>query len=148
MRILNRCFISSFAFFSFFIILVSSAPLLAQARPLIEMNYYKIQGGHKEEWLDLYRRNHLPILLDHKQNGLIEDVRLYEISAHQLEPGYDYLVMIHLKNWTLKDEMEKRGEELTKRLYPDEKKFKEEENRRWELTERHWDEVVRPVKEE
>ena len=73
------------------------APARAQPRDVIEVSYYKIKGGFKAEWLALYKKNHLPILQDHKNAGVLQSVE-------------------------------------------------KEENRRWELTERHWDEVLRPAK--
>jgi hypothetical protein len=123
-----------------------SAPVSAQTRDVIEVSYYKIKGGHKAEWLALYKKNHLPILQDHQKAGLIQSIEINEISFHQAEPAWDYQVVMRMKNWVAFDEMSKREDEVKKRLYPSQDRFDEEENRRWELTERHWDEVIRPVK--
>ena len=55
-------------------------------------------------------------------------------------------MIMRMKNWAAMDEMSKREDEVKKRLYSNKEQFDKEENRRWELTERHWDEVIRPVK--
>jgi len=120
----------------------------SQGREVIEVSYYKIKGGLKSEWLELYKKNHLPILRDHQRAGLILRIEIYEIAFHEAEPGWDYKVVQQMKNWSALDEMEKRVEEVRKRLYPNKEQFDKEENRRWEITERHWDEIVRPVKME
>ncbi|MCI0690868.1 hypothetical protein L0337_02560 [candidate division KSB1 bacterium] len=123
-----------------------SAPSLAQTRDVIEVSYYKIKGGHKAEWLALYKKNHLPILQDHQKAGLIQSMEIYEIAFHQTEPPWDYQVVMRMKNWAAFDEMGKRDDDVKKQLYSNREQFDKEENRRWELTERHWDEVIRPVK--
>lgn len=131
---------------SFTVSFLLSAPASAQTRDVIEVSYYKIKGGHKAEWLALYKKNHLPILQDHQKAGLIQSIDIYEIAFHQTEPAWDYQVVMRMKNWAAFDEMGKRDDEVKKRLYPNQERFDEEENRRWELTERHWDEAIRPVK--
>ncbi len=123
-----------------------SAPASAQPRDVIEVSYYKIKGGHKAEWLALYKKNHLPILQDHQKAGLIQSLEIYETAFHQTDPAWDYQVVMRMKNWAAFDEMGKRDDEVKKRLYPNQEQFDKEENRRWEITERHWDEVIRPVK--
>jgi hypothetical protein len=122
-----------------------SAQASAQPRDVLEVSYYKIKGGLKAEWLALYKKNHWPILQDHQKVGLIETLEIYEIAFHQTDPAWDYKVVMRMKNWAAFDEMAKRDEEVRKQLYPNKEQFDKEENRRWEITERHWDEVIRPV---
>ena len=146
MNIQARRLLRVSAAISFCVWLLSALSASAQEREIIEMNHYKIKGGLKSEWLELYKKNHLPILQDHQKAGLIQDIKIFEISSHQLEPDLDYLVMIHLKNWSARDAMEKREDEVRQRLYPAKEKFEQEENRRWEITVKHWDTAIRPVK--
>ncbi|MGH7595425.1 MAG: hypothetical protein ACREOI_03690 [bacterium] len=131
---------------SFIIILLLSTPAWSQSRDVIEVSYYKIKGGSKSEWLALYKKNHLPILQDHQKAGLIQSIEINEIAFHQADPAWDYQVIMRMKTWSAMDEMSKREDEVKKRLYSNKESFDKEENRRWELTERHWDEVIRPVK--
>ncbi|MDZ7344974.1 MAG: hypothetical protein ONA90_10730 [candidate division KSB1 bacterium] len=131
---------------SFILGVFLSANAFAQTRDVIEVSYYRIKGGHKAEWLSLYKKNHLPILQAHQQAGLITRIEIFEIAFHEIEPGWDYQVVMRMKDWAAFDEMGKREEEVRKRLYPNKEQFEKEENRRWEITERHWDEVIRPVK--
>jgi hypothetical protein len=131
---------------SFAVSFLLSAPASAQPRDVIEVSFYKIKGGYKAEWLALYKKNHLPILQDHQKAGLIQSIEINEISFHHAEPAWDYQVVMRMKNWAAFDEMAKREEEVKKRLYPNQEQFDKEENRRWEIAERHWDEVIRPVK--
>jgi len=131
---------------SFILILFLSAPVWSQPREVIEVSYYKIKGGSKSEWLGLYKKNHLPILQDHQKAGVIQSIEVNEVAFHQSDPAWDYQVVMRMKTWAAMDEMSKREDEVKRRLYPNKEPFDKEENRRWELTERHWDEVIRPVK--
>jgi len=137
---------SQWCVLSFILILLLSSPAWPQSRDVVEVSYYKIKGGSKSEWLALYKKNHLPILQDHQKAGLIQAIEINEIAFHQTDPAWDYQVVMRMKNWAAMDEMSKREDEVKKRLYPNKEPFDKEENRRWELTERHWDEVIRPVK--
>jgi hypothetical protein len=129
----------------FFLMLCVSAPAWTQSRDVAEASYYKIKGGYKAEWLALYKKNHLPLLQDHQKAGLIQAIEINEIAFHQADPAWDYQVVMRMKNWAAMDEMGKREDEVKKRLYTNKEQFDKEENRRWELTERHWDEIIRPA---
>ncbi len=116
-----------------------------QDRPVIEESYYKIKGGLTAEWLELYKKNHLSILKELQKEGIIESIELYEISYHRDVGGYNYKAVLRLKNWSALDEMNRRFDKVREKLFPDKAAFDKEEARRWEITEHHWDDVVRPV---
>ena len=135
-------------FASVFILLLlagRSADTQPQDRAVIEESYYKIKGGLTAEWLNLYKKNHLSILRELQKERIIESIELYEISYHRDVGGYNYKAILRLKNWSALDEMNKRFDKVRETLFPDKAAFDKEESRRWEITEHHWDDVIRPV---
>ncbi len=106
--------------------------------PVTAAYYYRVKWGHHEEWLDLFRRNHWPILREQLRDGRFTDVRLYEPRFHgDGRADWDVMVTITYRDWAA---LEARSEADVKlRLYPDQDRFRSEEARRFELLEAHWD---------
>ncbi len=100
--------------------------------------YYKVKWGHQEEFLGLFRKNHLPILRKQIESGRILSLEMISPRYHQPEETrWDYRVTIVFKNATRA--MEGDPAELVKQLYPDQETFKREEQRRFEILDAHWD---------
>ncbi len=108
------------------------------ARPITAAYFYRVRWGHHEEWLDLFRRNHWPILREQLTSGRFTDVRLYEPRYHgDGRADWDVMVTITYRDWAA---LEAHSEAAIKlRLYPDQERFLAEEARRFELLEAHWD---------
>jgi hypothetical protein len=106
--------------------------------PITAAYYYRVKWGHHEEWLDLFRRNHWPILHEQLREGRFTDVRLYEPRYHgDGRADWDVMVTITYRDWAA---LEAHSEaELKLRLYPDQVRFQSEEARRFELLDAHWD---------
>jgi hypothetical protein len=112
--------------------------------------YYKIAPGGMvpggtSEWLSLYLKNHHPILKQLKKEGLILSEKLYERRFHAESPAWDYKVVMVWRDWSALQETSTREPEIVRALYPDKAAHDREEKRRWELTEKHWDDVLREV---
>ena len=118
--------------------------------PVTVEYYYKIvpggmMPGGPSEWLSLYLRNHHPILRQLKKDGLILSERVYERRFHAESPAWDYKVVMVWRDWAALDEAGKREPEIIRSLFPDKAAHDREEKRRWELTEKHWDDVLKEV---
>ena len=108
----------------------TSKPLFAQGAPpqssagqpyTIEF-YYKCQWGHQQEFLDLFLKNHWPLLKKIESTGRIVSLKIESPAYHTTEDGrWDYRVTIVYKNST----------EATS--------YKREEQRRFEILLAHWD---------
>ena len=116
--------------------MTSNAP--TSSTPITAAYYYRVKWGHHEEWLDLFRRNHWPILREQLHGGRFTDVRLYEPRFHgDGRADWDVMVTITYRDWAA---LEAHSEaDLKLRLYPDQARFLLEEARRFELLEAHWD---------
>ena len=110
----------------------------ATARPVTVAYYYRVRWGHHDEWLELFRRNHWPILREQLRDGRFIDVRLYTPRFHgDGRADWDVLVTITYRDWAAMEAHSER--EIAARLYPDRERFRAEEQRRFKLLEAHWD---------
>lgn len=108
--------------------------------------FYTVRWGYQEEFLELYRRNHYPLLEAQRESGRLLDIQTYTPRFHgDGRSDWTFLVILVFKNW---EAFGDRGqeEEIIRRLYPDQEKFRREEQRRFELLTAHWDVPLVPVR--
>jgi len=125
-----------------------ATPLLAQGAPpqtsadqpyTIEY-YYKCQWGHQQEFLQLFLKNHYPLLKKIQSTGRILSLKIDSPAYHTTEDGrWDYRVTIKYKNSALATTSNPDEEAFIKELYPDQATYKQEEQRRFEILLGHWD---------
>ena len=107
-----------------------------QPAPFVVEYYYKVKWGHQEEFLTLFRKNHLPLLQKQIASGRIVSVDMIAPRYHMPEPSrWDYRVTIVFKDAA--SAMQGDPPELVKQLYPDQATFKREEQQRFEILEAH-----------
>jgi hypothetical protein len=125
-----------------------AAPLHAQGAPqqssagqpyTIEY-YYKCQWGHQQEFLDLFMKNHYPLLKKIQGTGRIVSLKVESPAYHTTEDGrWDYRVTIVYKNSTVATSSNPDEDAFIKELWPDQETYKKEEQRRFEILAGHWD---------
>lgn len=102
-------------------------------------SYYKVKWGHDEEFLDLYKKNHLPLLKKALERGDIVSIKMEKPRLHDSEETrWDYRVTIVFKNAQAAYDPQ-LTEPYKKTLYPDLDKLKREEQHRFEILLAHWD---------
>ena len=130
-----------------------TAPLMAQGappqggtgQPYTVEYYYKVQWGHQQEFLDLFLKNHFPMLQKVQATGRILSLKIESPAYHTTEDGrWDYRVTIVFKNSTVANEPFDE-EALKKKLFPDQTPYKQEEQRRFEILDAHWDLPIKSV---
>jgi hypothetical protein len=115
-------------------------PQGAAGEPYTVEYYYKVQWGHQQEFLDLFLKNHYPLLQRIVATGRMLSVKIDEPAYHTTEDGrWDYRVTIRFKNSTLATTSNPDEEALIKALWPDQATYKKEEQRRFEILAAHWD---------
>lgn len=101
--------------------------------------YYKVKWGYAEEFLDLYKKNHLPLLKKAQERGDVLKIVVEKPRFHATEDSrWDYRVTLVFKNMQAAFDPN-LTEPYKKALYPDLDKLKAEEKRRFELLISHWD---------
>lgn len=109
-------------------------------RPYVMEYYYKIQWGRQKEFLDLFLKNHFPLLQEIQKSGRILALKIETPANHMSEDSrWDYRVIITYKNSTLATTANPDEEALIKKLYPDQSAYQKEEQRRFEILLAHWD---------
>ncbi len=102
--------------------------------------YYKVQWGHQQEFLQLFLKNHYPLLKKGVESGRMLSVKIATPANHMTEDQrWDYRVTIQYKNSTVATTANPDEEALIKRMYPDQATFQREEQRRFEILLAHWD---------
>jgi hypothetical protein len=103
--------------------------------------FYKIRWGFQDEWVELFERNHWPLLRAQLELGRLLDVRAYTPRFHgDGRQDWTFEVTITYRDWAAMEEH--TDPDIVQRLYPDADKLQREEQRRFELVEAHWDVVL------
>ncbi len=121
-----------------------------QDQPYVVEYYYKAKWGYADEFIQLFKKNHLPVLKKQVEIGRILSVKIEKPRYHSTEDGrWDYRVTIVFKSAAaFHDPNAPAAEEaIIKRLYPEQDKFKREEQRRFETLIAHWDTPIVAVPE-
>jgi hypothetical protein len=125
-----------------------AAPLKAQGappqvsadQPYTVEYYYKCQWGHQAEFLQLFLKNHYPLLEKIQATGRILSVKIESPAYHTSEElRWDYRVTIRYKNSTLATTANPDEEGFIKELWPDQETYKKEKQRRFEILLGHID---------
>jgi len=134
---------------TFTLLLAAAAqPLLAQGappqgapdQPYTMEYYYKVQWGHQQEFLNLFLKNHYPLLQKMVETGRMLSVKIEQPSNHMTEESrWDFRVTIRFKNSTLATTANPDEERFIKQLWPDQPTYQREEQRRFEILLSHWD---------
>jgi hypothetical protein len=102
--------------------------------------YYKCQWGHQQEFLDLFLKNHYPLLKKVQSTGRMLSVKIETPAYHTTEDGrWDYRVTIRFKDSTAATTANPDEEAFIKQLWPDQATYLKEEQRRFEILVSHWD---------
>jgi len=127
---------------------ISITPLFAQGAPpqggadqsyTVEY-YYKVQWGHQQEFLDLFLKNHYPLLKKIQSTGRMLAIKIESPAYHTTEDGrWDYRVTITYKNSTVATTANPDEAALIRQLWPDQATYRREEQRRFEILAAHWD---------
>jgi hypothetical protein len=101
--------------------------------------FYRVKWGFQDEFVDLFRKNHYPVLKAQIKTGRIVSVRTYVPTYHgDGRADWTFAVAITYKDTAA---MTGPSEEaaIIQKLYPDQVTFRKEEQRRFEILDAHWD---------
>src|SRR4249920_3991135 len=110
------------------LVFLFALPLIAQGappqggadQPYTMEYYYKVQWGHQQEFLQLFLKNHYPLLRKEVERGRMLSVKIETPSNHMTEDArWDYRVTINFKNSAVATTANPGEEAEIKKLYPD-----------------------------
>jgi len=136
-NILLSLFLSAFAHT---LLAQGAPPQGAPDKPYTMEYYYKVQWGHQQEFLQLFLKNHYPLLKKTVESGRMISVKIETPANHTTEDGrWDYRVTIRFKNSTAATTANPDEEHLIQQLWPNQQLYQREEQRRFEILLAHWD---------
>ena len=120
---------------------------VAAPGPITVEHYYRIKWGSADQFKDLYKRNHQPLLDEMKRQGFIKAIQTEEPFTHMAGgQRWDLRVRITYSDAPaavlVGGNFDKAIEAAKAKLYPDEAKLDREESQRFSLLEEHWDVIV------
>ena len=108
-------------------------------------NYYKVKWGYADEFINLWKVNHYPLLKKAIDKGDIISVEAEKPKLHSGEDTrFDFKVTIVFKNEKLAFDPN-LTKQYEKQLYPDLEKLKKDEQHRFELLIANWDVMIEKI---
>jgi len=128
-------------------VLAQGAPPQGAANQPYRMEYYyRTQWGHQQEFLQLFLKNHYPLLQKEVEAGRILSVKIETPANHMTEDArWDYRVTLTFRNSTLATTTNPDEAAWIRQLWPDQPTFVREEQRRFEILLAHWDVPVTDI---
>jgi hypothetical protein len=106
----------------------------------MSVDFYKLPPGHQDEWLELYKKYHLPIMKYQKEHGQVISETVYTRAVHELSPSWDIAIVIIAPPPEKRPKAEKTRGQIIRSLFPDMDDYVKGEKARWAMTLEHWDE--------
>ena len=115
----------------------ASNPAVSSAgKPYLVEWVYKVKWGFADEFWQIFKKYQIATLNREKELGYVTSYTVYRPGQHTGEDTrWEYRIVITYKNIS----SSQHGSEVEKQLFPDQAAMKRGENRRWELTEAHYD---------
>lgn len=109
--------------------------------PVSIASYYRVRWGHAEEFWELFRRNHYPVLAEQVRSGRFLSVNAVRPRYHgEGAADWHFMVTITYRNWAALEEHS--DAEIASRLFADQERYHAEERRRFEILDAHWDMIL------
>jgi hypothetical protein len=111
-------------------------------QPYIVEWVYKVKFGYQDEFWQIFQKYQIATLNKEKELGGVLKYEVFRPGLHTSEDHrWDYRIVIYYKDVGSSSQ----GGKVEKQLFPDQATLKREEQRRWELTEVHWDLPIRQI---
>ena len=117
-----------------------SPPQGGANQPYTMEYYYKTQWGRQQEFLQLFLKNHFPLLKKEMESGRILSIKIETPANHMTEDSrWDYRVTLTFRNSATATSANPDEAALIRQLWPDQATYTREEQRRFEILLAHWD---------
>lgn len=99
--------------------------------------FYRVKWGSQFEFLELFQKNHYPLLKAQLDAGRFTSVKTY-VPRYHGDGRADWTFAVELVE-AANPPAGPSEQDLIRKLYPDQATYRKEEARRFELLEAHWD---------
>jgi hypothetical protein len=107
---------------------------------VMSVDFYRVPPGKQDEWLALYKKWHYPIMQYQLAHGLVLSEKVYTRATHELEPSWDFAIVIMAPPSGKGPKAELTRGALIRHLFPNLDEYVKGEKERWSMTTAHWDE--------
>lgn len=105
--------------------------------------FYRVKWGYQNEFLELYKKNHYPLLKAQVESGRLLEVQAFTPRFHgDGRADWTFMAVLVFRNWSVMADSSEE-QRLIRELFPDQDTFRREEQRRFDLLEGHWDVPLR-----
>ena len=114
----------------------SNSAISTASKPYLVEWVYKVKWGYADEFWQLFKKYQIATLNREKELGYVTSYTVYRPGYHTGEDTrWEFRIVIEYKDIA----SSVHGSEVEKQIFPDHDAMKRGENRRWELTEAHYD---------
>jgi hypothetical protein len=114
----------------------AAAQTLSPAKPYLVEWVYRVRYGFQDEWWRNFQKYQIAELDEEQRRGYVRSYSVFRPGLHTSEDSrWDYRIVIAYNGY----DGSTHEAEVERALFPDVGARKNEENRRWALTENHWD---------
>jgi hypothetical protein len=114
----------------------ASSQTVKVAKPYLVEWVFRARYGHQDEWWRLFQKYQIAELDEEQRRGYVRSYSVFRPGLHTSEDSrWDYRIVIAYNGY----EGSTHEPEVEKALFPDAASLRKDEDRRWELTENHWD---------
>jgi len=101
--------------------------------------FYRVKWGFQDEFVQLFQKNHYPVLQEEIKAGRMTSVRTFVPTYHgDGRADWTFAVVITFKDAAAMNPPSGEAE-IVRKLYPDQAAFRKDEQRRFEILDAHWD---------
>jgi hypothetical protein len=112
----------------------------SQTAPYIVEWIYKVKLGHEAEFWQIFKKYQIATLDKEKEEGGVLKYEVFRPGQHTSgDHRWSYRIVIYYKDQSAPG----RASAIERTLFPDQAAMNREEERRWDLTEDHWDLPIR-----
>jgi hypothetical protein len=126
----------------------NSAPSAADDRDqtVIEESFYVVSPENEDKFLEIYKEKVYPFWSEVNKMGLIDgEIKVYSQRVHTLKPKWTYKTVVRFKNYNAIDTWLQKRDEVYNKLFPNAGGYKSVRKEISEITDEHWDELIREV---
>ncbi len=121
------------------------ASTVAPGGPITMQVFYRVPPGKREEWLDLYKKYHYPVMNKFVDMGIVKSVHIYDRRFRAESPAWDYEVILVWRDWAAIEEGHIKEPGLITSMYTDAAQYHAADQRRFELTTDVWIDILEEV---
>jgi len=111
------------------------------AGPVTALYFYRTRWGCHDEFVELFERNHWPILVEQRRTGRFLEIKRYNQRLHgEGRADWDVMTSLTYRDWAAVEDHSEA--EIAERLFSDRDRHREEERRRFEVLDAHWDVIL------